>query len=85
MRTITQRQLRNDNAEVIREVEAGETFLVTKNGASVAVLRPALASDTARALPLGRGARHRVRYTELTRVSATEPTGKILDDLRGDR
>ena len=40
MRTIGQRELRNDNAEIMREVEAGETFVVTRNGTPVAELRP---------------------------------------------
>lgn len=40
MREIAQRELRNDNAEVIRQVEAGETFVVTRNGRPVAELRP---------------------------------------------
>lgn len=37
---IPQRQLRNDNAEIIRRVEAGEVFTVTRNGVPVAELRP---------------------------------------------
>ena len=37
---IAQRELRNDNAEIIRRVEAGESFVVTRNGAPVAELRP---------------------------------------------
>lgn len=40
MPEIAQRELRNDNAEVIRRVEAGETFVVTRNGVPVAELRP---------------------------------------------
>ncbi len=39
-RTITQRQLRNDSARVLREVQAGETLIVTRNGVPVAELRP---------------------------------------------
>ncbi|GAC1317165.1 MAG: hypothetical protein NVSMB16_13780 [Acidimicrobiales bacterium] len=33
-RTISQGELRNDNAEVIRAVVGGETFIVTRNGGS---------------------------------------------------
>ena len=40
VRTIAQRELRNDNAKVIEAVTAGETFLVTRNGEPVAELRP---------------------------------------------
>lgn len=39
-RTITQRELRNDSAAVLREVEAGGTVIVTRNGTPVAELRP---------------------------------------------
>ncbi len=39
-RMITQRELRNDSAAVLREVEAGSTLIVTRNGTPVAELRP---------------------------------------------
>lgn len=39
-RTITQRELRNESAAVLREVEAGRTFVLTRNGTPVAELRP---------------------------------------------
>lgn len=37
---IAQRQLRNDNAEIMRRVEAGESFVVTRNGKPIANLTP---------------------------------------------
>jgi prevent-host-death family protein len=40
VRTIAQRELRNENAKVIEAVTAGETFVVTRNGEPVAELRP---------------------------------------------
>lgn len=39
-KTIAQRELRNDNAQVIDAVVSGETFVVTRNGVAVAELRP---------------------------------------------
>lgn len=39
-RTITQRELRNQSAAVLREVEAGRTIIVTRNGTPVGELRP---------------------------------------------
>ena len=39
-RLITQRELRNESAAVLREVEAGKTFVLTRNGTPVAELRP---------------------------------------------
>lgn len=40
IRTITQRELRNDSAAVLREVQTGQTLIVTPNGVPVADLRP---------------------------------------------
>ena len=40
MRTITQRQLRNESAAVLRDVQAGQSVIVTRNGTPVAELRP---------------------------------------------
>ncbi len=39
-RAITQRELRNDSGAVLRDVQAGETVTVTRNGTPVAELRP---------------------------------------------
>lgn len=38
--TIGQRELRNDNAEIMRRVERGESFVVTRNGKPIADLVP---------------------------------------------
>ena len=40
VKTIPQRELRNENAKVMDAVAAGETFVVTRNGEPVAELRP---------------------------------------------
>ena len=40
MRTITQRELRNQSGAVLREVEAGRTIIVSRNGTPVGELRP---------------------------------------------
>ena len=39
-RTITQRELRNDSAAVLRDVEGGQVITVTRNGTPIAELRP---------------------------------------------
>lgn len=39
-RTISQRELRNDSATVLREVQAGHTLVVTRNGTPIAEIRP---------------------------------------------
>jgi antitoxin (DNA-binding transcriptional repressor) of toxin-antitoxin stability system len=37
---ITQRQLRNDSGEIMRALDRGETFVVTRNGIPVGELSP---------------------------------------------
>lgn len=82
MKTISQRELRNDNAEVMRGVEDGETYTVTRRGVPVARLVPlADASD----LRCDRPARGRPSYASLPRVRPETSTEELLDDLRGDR
>ena len=39
-REITQRELRNDSGAILREVENGATFIVTRNGTPIAELHP---------------------------------------------
>jgi prevent-host-death family protein len=39
-RTITQRELRNNSGEIMRALDMGEKFLVTRNGVPVAELTP---------------------------------------------
>lgn len=39
-REITQRQLRNESGEVMRALDAGESFVVTRNGVAVGELTP---------------------------------------------
>ena len=38
--TITQRDLRNNNADIMRRLEDGENFIITRNGKQVGVLTP---------------------------------------------
>ncbi|MBV8931413.1 MAG: type II toxin-antitoxin system prevent-host-death family antitoxin [Kutzneria sp.] len=39
-RHITQRELRNDSAAILRAVENGEDFILTRNGTPIAEVRP---------------------------------------------
>jgi prevent-host-death family protein len=39
-RTITQRELRNDSGEIMRSLDEGESFVVTRNGTPVGELTP---------------------------------------------
>lgn len=80
MSTISQRELRNDNAEIMRGVEQGESYTVTRRGVPVARLEP-IAED----LRCLRPARRRLTFSEMRRVHLEQPTTELLDDLRGDR
>jgi prevent-host-death family protein len=37
---VTQRELRNDSGEIMRQLDAGESFIVTRNGVPVGELTP---------------------------------------------
>lgn len=82
MKTISQRELRNDNAEIIRGIEAGTTYTVTRRGVPVARLTP-FSEDSD--LRCARAARTRPRFSSLPRVTLESSSATILDDLRGDR
>jgi len=57
MRIISQRELRNDSGAVLREAEAGEVIVVTRNGVPAAQLGPIqVVGGTPRAVALA-GAR----------------------------
>jgi prevent-host-death family protein len=54
-REITQRELRNESGKIMREVDQGESFIVTRNGVPVGELAPLhrsrfVSADTAVAL-----------------------------------
>ncbi len=53
--TISQRELRNDSGDIMRRLDQGETFIVTRNGTPVGELSPLrrlrfVTSDTVTAL-----------------------------------
>jgi len=79
---ITHRELRNDTAEIIRGVERGESYTVTKRGVPMALLTPIPSGDGLRLLrpPTQIG-----RFSEMKRARLSRSSQEILDDLRGDR
>jgi prevent-host-death family protein len=79
---ISQRELRNDNAEVIRRVLEGESFVVTRRGVPVARLVP-LRGD--KDLRRDRAARSRAPYRSLPRTSSPVSTAEALALVRDDR
>lgn len=72
-RRVSQRELRNDAAAVLRDVQGGQTVVVTRNGSPVAELRPlpprrfvprAVIADAARSAPRVDAARFRADIDE---------------------
>lgn len=82
MKTISQRELRNDNAQVMQGVEQGETYTVTRRGVPVARLVPIAEDSDLRCV---RPAKTRPIFSQISRVASPITTADILDDLRGDR
>jgi prevent-host-death family protein len=82
VKTISQRELRNDNARVIRDVERGEAFIVTRHGVPVARLAPYAEDSVPRVL---RPAKRRFDPSRIRRVTSSRATAEVLDELRGER
>lgn len=69
-REITQRQLRNESGEIMRGLDAGDTFVVTRNGVPVGELAPLR--------------RHRFVKTDTIIASFAGAPGVDLTRLRAD-
>lgn len=70
-RTISQAELRNGSAAVMDALEAGEEFIVTRNGVPVGELRP---------LRLHR----ELSSKELVELFASLPTGSTAEEIRAE-
>lgn len=82
MRTISQRELRNDNAEIMRGVEEGETYVVTRRGVPIARIEQYREDD---GLPLSRPATQPPRFSLDDMVVSSISSEEILADLRDNR
>lgn len=81
MRTIGQRELRNDSGEIMRQVQRGAVFQVTSRGNPVAVLAP-VGHNPVDELTLREGSQHMVFPDG---VAVAESTSAVLTQMRGDR
>jgi len=83
MRTITHSDLRNGSAQILRDVEAGETMLITNRGKTVAAIGPP-ASISPDGLPVSRPATRRGFDPPPRALLPGEPsTQQVIDELRG--
>jgi prevent-host-death family protein len=89
VRTISHRELRNNSAEVLRVVAAGETIEVTNHGEVAAVLMPPFLTPYERLVAAGKVREpqqdRRVDLRSIRRVIAPESSAEIIADVRGDR
>lgn len=69
-RTISQRELRNDSGEIMRALDRGEDFIVTRNGVPVGELRPARRRFVSRDL-----------LVQAFRTAPTIDADRLRDDL----
>ncbi|MFT4215636.1 MAG: type II toxin-antitoxin system prevent-host-death family antitoxin [Micropruina sp.] len=87
METITHREMRNRSGEILRRVDAGESFTVTNNGRPMAVIAPPPVGDVLDEL-IRRG-EARPATSDIGTLdlipSVTLPIGtrELLDDSRG--
>ncbi|MDA8296282.1 MAG: type II toxin-antitoxin system prevent-host-death family antitoxin [Actinomycetota bacterium] len=89
VRRINHRELRNNSAEVLRAVAAGETIEVTNHGEVAAVLVPPVLTPYERLAAAGKIREPRkdrpVDLRNIRRVRAPLSSAEIIADLRGDR
>ena len=82
--TVSHRELRNNSAEILRAVAAGESFVVTNHGSPVAVLAPVGGPDYG-GLSVQRADRSRqMRELEPADGRPDETTAESLNVLRGE-
>lgn len=86
---ISHRELRNNSAEILRRVAAGESFEVTNHGQVVAELSPPRqTSELERLRAAGRtrpATTPRDAVWEIEPVTSPVTTQEMIDDLRGPR
>lgn len=91
MTTITHRELRNNSAEILRRVEAGETLQVTNNGTPAAVIGPAdgatlddlISQGHARPARADAATLDRLRGRLSGRTPSAKTTSEMVEDVRG--
>ncbi len=80
--TISQRELRNNSADIMRRLQAGELFTLTRNGTVVGSLTPAVQPTR---LPITRPATKQELSDFPLHAVGNRPLSTILDELRDDR
>lgn len=86
MDTVTHREMRNNSAELLRRVEAGESVLISNHGRTAAVIMPVTRSPLDDLIERGE-ARPAVRpvesLREIRRSRSRLRSEEIVQDMRG--
>ncbi|OFR50749.1 prevent-host-death protein [Actinomyces sp. HMSC075C01] len=84
IQTITHRELRNNSAAILHQVQAGQTFEITNNGEPVAILSP-ISRDRLSILRQ-QGAVRQATHVDFKALKRTADMSSpaVLDDLRGE-
>jgi prevent-host-death family protein len=84
MTTIPHRELRNNSAQILRRVEAGESFEISNHGTVVAVISPKRRSRLEQLRVEGKVREATVGRVDFSKIPLVEgeSTQDILDDIR---
>jgi prevent-host-death family protein len=88
MRTITHREMRNNSAELLRQVAAGESVIISNHGHPAALISPIPRSaleDLAERGQVRAAKKPLASLATVRRRTSHLSTTDILSDLRGDR
>ncbi|HRQ01085.1 MAG TPA: type II toxin-antitoxin system prevent-host-death family antitoxin [Terrimesophilobacter sp.] len=86
MKPVTHREMRNQSAEILRRVEAGESFIVTNNGRAAAVIGPTQGRTVDELIEQGQGRgalRDILSLRDIVRLPSKRSSSELLDDSRG--
>lgn len=86
METISHREMRNQSADILRRVEAGESIQITNRGHVAAVIIPAAGTVLDGLIARGQARPARTStdtIATLPRVASTTSSNEIISDLRG--
>lgn len=82
MKTVSVRELRQNPAEMLRDVEAGETYAITSHNRPIARIEP-IATST-QVIPAKRRGRPQLAARPPHALRTAKSIDELLDDLKGE-